>query len=43
MIDLVIGTHALIQDNVEFYDLQLAIVDEQHKFGVNQRAFFKRR
>lgn len=42
-IDLVIGTHALIQDNVEFHDLQLAIVDEQHKFGVNQRAFFKKR
>ncbi|MEA3351670.1 MAG: ATP-dependent DNA helicase RecG [Chloroflexota bacterium] len=37
-IKLVIGTHALIQDAVEFADLQLAIVDEQHRFGVEQRA-----
>lgn len=36
-IDLVIGTHALIQDGVNFKDLQLAIIDEQHKFGVDQR------
>lgn len=36
-IDIVIGTHALIQDSVEFKDLQLAIIDEQHKFGVEQR------
>lgn len=35
---LVIGTHALIEDPVEFQDLQLAIVDEQHRFGVAQRA-----
>ena len=34
---LVVGTHALIQDAVEFKDLGLAIVDEQHRFGVNQR------
>lgn len=34
---IVIGTHALIQDAVEFKDLQLAIIDEQHKFGVDQR------
>ena len=37
-IKLVIGTHALIEDPLEFQDLQLAIVDEQHRFGVNQRA-----
>lgn len=36
-VDLVIGTHALIQDNVEFKSLALAIIDEQHKFGVAQR------
>ncbi|MFW5713683.1 MAG: ATP-dependent DNA helicase RecG [Brevefilum sp.] len=35
---LVIGTHALIEDPVDFKDLQLAIVDEQHRFGVAQRA-----
>ncbi len=37
-IKLVIGTHALIEDPVEFADLQLAIIDEQHRFGVEQRA-----
>lgn len=36
-IDLVIGTHALFQDGVDFHDLALAIVDEQHRFGVHQR------
>lgn len=36
--DLVIGTHALYQDAVEFADLGLLIIDEQHRFGVNQRA-----
>ena len=35
---LVIGTHALIEDPVDFQDLQLAVVDEQHRFGVAQRA-----
>jgi ATP-dependent DNA helicase RecG len=34
---LVIGTHALFQDDVKFNDLGLAIIDEQHRFGVNQR------
>ncbi|MBV8548874.1 MAG: ATP-dependent DNA helicase RecG [Alphaproteobacteria bacterium] len=34
---LVVGTHALFQSDVAFHDLGLAIVDEQHRFGVNQR------
>jgi ATP-dependent DNA helicase RecG len=37
-IDVLIGTHALIQESVEFGDLGLVIIDEQHKFGVHQRA-----
>jgi ATP-dependent DNA helicase RecG len=36
-IDVVVGTHALIQDDVEFARLGLVITDEQHRFGVNQR------
>ncbi len=35
--EIVIGTHALFQDNVRFKNLGLAIIDEQHKFGVEQR------
>ncbi|HML22196.1 MAG TPA: ATP-dependent DNA helicase RecG [Aggregatilinea sp.] len=37
-IHVVIGTHALIQDTVTFRDLALVVIDEQHRFGVNQRA-----
>lgn len=36
--DLIIGTHALIQKDVEFNNLALAVTDEQHRFGVNQRS-----
>jgi ATP-dependent DNA helicase RecG len=37
-IKVVIGTHALLEDPVQFADLQLAVIDEQHRFGVDQRA-----
>ena len=37
-IKVIIGTHALIQDSIEFKNLELAIVDEQHRFGVDQRV-----
>ncbi|MEO6655083.1 MAG: ATP-dependent DNA helicase RecG, partial [Pyrinomonadaceae bacterium] len=40
-IDLIIGTHAIIQDAVTFAKLGLAIIDEQHRFGVMQRAQLK--
>jgi ATP-dependent DNA helicase RecG len=36
-IQLVVGTHALVQEDVDFADLALAVVDEQHRFGVHQR------
>ena len=42
-IDLVVGTHALFQEDVAFRDLALAIVDEQHRFGVHQRLALTRK
>lgn len=36
-LDIIVGTHSLIQDEVVFNDLSLVIIDEQHRFGVNQR------
>lgn len=36
-VQMIIGTHALFQDQVEFHDLSLVIIDEQHRFGVHQR------
>lgn len=40
-IDVIVGTHALIQDNVQFANLGLVITDEQHRFGVNQRKVLR--
>ena len=40
-LDVIVGTHALIQEWVSAKNIQLAVIDEQHKFGVKQRSFFK--
>ncbi|HMR01479.1 MAG TPA: ATP-dependent DNA helicase RecG, partial [Candidatus Gracilibacteria bacterium] len=40
-VDLVVGTHALIQEGVGFHNLGLAVIDEQHRFGVKQRNILK--
>ena len=40
-VDIVVGTHALFQDEVQFAKLGLAIIDEQHRFGVHQRLALK--
>lgn len=40
-VDLVVGTHALVQEGVAFADLSIAVVDEQHRFGVHQRMALK--
>ncbi len=42
-IKVLIGTHALIEDPVAFKDLQLTVIDEQHRFGVEQRAALRRK
>src|SRR5262245_50008394 len=42
-VDLVVGTHALVQEAVQFKKLGLAVIDEQHRFGVMQRAEIRRR
>ncbi len=42
-VSLVVGTHALIQENVEFANLGLVVVDEQHRFGVLQRAALRQK
>ncbi|MBQ8791235.1 MAG: transcription-repair coupling factor [Ruminiclostridium sp.] len=40
-IDIIIGTHRLVQDDVKFFDLGLAIIDEEQRFGVNHKEKFK--
>lgn len=42
-IDILIGTHALIQKDVRFKNLALVVIDEQHRFGVSQRAFLQQK
>jgi ATP-dependent DNA helicase RecG len=42
-VDVVVGTHALIQEGVQFKELALAVIDEQHRFGVRQRAALRQK
>jgi ATP-dependent DNA helicase RecG len=42
-VDLIIGTHALLSETVEFANLGLVVIDEQHRFGVNQRQMLKQK
>jgi ATP-dependent DNA helicase RecG len=42
-IKLVVGTHALLQEKIKFKNLALVIIDEQHRFGVNQRAYLQQK
>jgi ATP-dependent DNA helicase RecG len=41
--NIIVGTHALIQETVSFNDLALAVIDEQHRFGVAQRALLRQK
>jgi ATP-dependent DNA helicase RecG len=40
-VDLLVGTHALVQEHLEFHDLSMAVIDEQHRFGLHQRVALK--
>jgi len=42
-VDVIVGTHALIQENVQFRELAFAVIDEQHRFGVRQRAALRQK
>ncbi len=42
-IDIIVGTHALIQERVAFRELAVAVIDEQHRFGVSQRASLRQK
>jgi ATP-dependent DNA helicase RecG len=42
-VDIVVGTHALIQEGVQFKELAFAVIDEQHRFGVRQRAALRQK
>lgn len=42
-VKILVGTHALIEEPVQFADLQLAVIDEQHRFGVRQRGALRRK
>ncbi|MGN6906350.1 DEAD/DEAH box helicase, partial [Neisseria sp. P0015.S006] len=41
-VDIVIGTHKLVQDDIKFKNLGLVIIDEEHRFGVRQKEQLKR-
>lgn len=42
-VNLIVGTHALFQDQVDYHNLGLAVIDEQHRFGVNQRQALRQK
>ncbi|HEU4963074.1 MAG TPA: ATP-dependent DNA helicase RecG [Bacilli bacterium] len=43
LVNIVIGTHALLEEGVRFHDLSLVVTDEQHRFGVEQRSIFRQK